>query len=194
MPAGILVMAALASAAGSVLLVRVYVRLTKTPESNVGCIGCFGNYVLFFALLWPMILLTTRLTTTTKIDIDPRQGEQYLESENLPPGTTSDFCYRYSFVGVTELADFQMSKVDFMRWMEANDWKPVRFEHQDVVSMPTGEESTLVSTDAMPVRDHPQRLRVDRGFIHCVFLGGDRTKTYIYDLDTGRAYYSRTTY
>ncbi len=54
----------------------------------------------------PAVVLIAKATTTTLIDMDPREGERRLSHYGLPANTTSDFCYRISSHGVTFVGRF----------------------------------------------------------------------------------------
>ena len=166
--------------------------------------GLLGAIVVAFVAavssLYPVLFLYVDAATETLIAMDPREGEARLRFVGLPPNTTTDFCYRFSPVGVTILADFNMSEADFLAWMDSRKWKAVEFSfgpNETGIDWTDGAHTYLDMT-VYPVRQYESHtpLQVKHGY--CFYKSRpdnpDNTVTVIYDLDSGRAYVQHTTY
>jgi len=153
---------------------------------------------LILVLFVPVCRLLANATTTTLIGVNPRVGERKLEPYGLPPNTTSDFCYRFSLVGITILADFQMAEADYLAWVNSQGWEPHRFHTQGGDSWVELPDGLHVTTEVYPVREYDSRTAriVENGWIAYTAdpRDWDNTITSIYDLDAERVYFIRTTY
>ena len=142
------------------------------------------------AVFLPTLNWMTDTATTTVIGMDWEGGGARLTSLGLPENSASDICYRSSIVGVTFLADFDISEADFLAWMQLQDWGIVPFD--------LNSGRTSIDASVHPVREYDPEtpLAIERGY--CFFTSKpnnpDNTTTVIYDLDTGRAYVRCTTY
>ncbi len=168
----------------------------KFPMNRVASLSL--GAVLFFVFLWPITQWCAGASTTTRIAMNPRDGEKRLEFVGLPSNTTSDFCFRSSLVGVTILADFQMSEEDFLRWMISQGWNAVPFQIEDDEPMIQLPDGTYMEVTVYPVRDYKsgKQTTVHRGYC-CLTPGkdiSDNTKKIIYDLNSGRAYFEYHNY
>lgn len=142
----------LVTAVGSsigLLLFWIGRRLRFRRSVEIAAISGIGVALIAFV---PACVLIARATTTTLIDVDPREGERLLSWIGLPANTTSDFCYRRSAVGITVLADFQISETDFLHWMATQKWKVVPFTPaDDHRSIPVdGGAITMANTEFIP--------------------------------------------
>lgn len=141
-----------------------------------------------------------KASTTTLVGIDGREGEQRLSNLGLPPGSTSDFCLRYSAVGSSPVADFRMSEQDFLAWMKAKQWAVTTLSAGDEFCEIVLEDGRNMSVDltVLPVRDYEKNAgrTVKRGYCYYWSKPGneDFTNTIFYDLDEGRVYYTHTSY
>ena len=136
------------------------------------------------------------------IDMPSAEGERLLRHVGLPSGTTEDFCYRFSLVGVTVLADFTISEPEFLRWMGSQGWTASRF-HTDgtdgfVACAVEGGGKHYVDVSVSPVRTYDAGVELVPKEGYVFFTShpdhADNTTTIIYDLEAGRAYYRATTY
>lgn len=199
---GVLLLGAIVSAllSGLILLIASHI-LRKLRRRRLGCIGSTAiGVLLFIVLLWPLTRWMATVTTTTHVNLDPRKGEALLEFVGLPSNTTTDFCYRQSWIGATILADFQMSEPNFLSWLKSQGWNPVKFElapGSGFIEWPI-DGDMLLSTSVYPVRGYSdyRTVNVERGY--CYFFAKednpDNTIKIIYDLDSHRVYFEHTTY
>src|SRR5436190_6250726 len=100
----------------------------KFYARGASAFAILSGFAVAMALFVPTLVLLGKASTTTLVDMDPREGERRLKPWGLPASTTSDFCYRHSFVGVEVMADFQMSEANFLRWMRTQNWTAVPFQ------------------------------------------------------------------
>ena len=184
----------------SCLIMWIGRRLRTRRTINI--LAALSGIAVVLASVIPAIVLLSTTATTARIAIDPREGEKRLAQFGLPANTTSDFCYRISAVGISVLADFQMSEADFLSWMSSQRWKTVAFDHGPNESAITVENANFPNfhTDDLvyPVREYESRTerQVKRGYCYYWSMPGnfDNTIKIIYDRDTNRAYLEHTTY
>jgi hypothetical protein len=170
---------------------------TRVASRRIGRLVGLGSFaVLVVGLPWWLS------QPTVYIDMPPAKGERLLCDVGLPPGTTEDFCYRFSFIGVTVLADFKMKEADFLRWMDSQGWKAKRFQTNGKdpfasLDLPDGRRD-YEDVSVTPVR--LQQASVEtiprQGYVFSTADPDhpDNTKKIVYDLEAGRAYYQHTTY
>jgi hypothetical protein len=151
---------------------------------------------LLVGLIW---LITT---PKVSIDIPPAEGERLLKYAGLPEGSTEDFSYRFSAVGVvTTLADFKMREIDFLAWMKSQGWAPGKFqvdnEGRTIRWDTKGEWPDQIEAWPVSLYDSGGKVEPKQGYY--VRVQGHPEKAdnrirIVYDLEQERVYFAHSTY
>lgn len=190
---------------GALIGVAVFFLVRRFASSATALTAaCIVGFVCALALVTPTLNWIVAKTTTTQLNAASSRAAEIMRTPALPADRISDFCFQISLRSASPIADFQMSQQDFVDWMTAEGWQPQEFNDPagrvELRGANRGSENSgsmivSTSTSVYPLRsgNGQQEHLVTRGHLVNQRVG-DSTRTFIYDADTERVYFSHSIY
>lgn len=162
--------------------------------------ACIGGFAVSLLLAQPTLNWITSQFINTQLNSDSELALDIMRTAQLPADRISDFCFQTSFRSSSPIADFEMSKQDFIDWMTAEGWEPQEFNDETGHIQLKGSNNRQDNSASMTAQVYPLRSGGGQRK-HLVTHGhlvhrrvGNSARTFIYDVDSGRVYFCHSIY
>ncbi|MBN1912097.1 MAG: hypothetical protein JW818_20425 [Pirellulales bacterium] len=182
---------------GAWLILRFCARRYEWPPV-MSCSLVLIMGFLVFPILCTGIMPWVREANRTELrDVSASEANKILHFHQVPDDATKIFCLFDMYCGLTEASEFTIDEAGFLAWAKQNGWQPERFETAMDIKEPWCLESNNADWFTRVFHEGEPSIVVERGYYFDTYddeQPDDNGLSILYDLNTGRCYFVRTTY